>query len=224
MNWFNTKAGKNLLQFEKVVINKFVQQKFGYYAVQLSAGEVNFLEHSKIKSHFFTYGKAQSMELVEDSLPFDSSSVDLIIASHIFEKINDTQTLVDELFRVILPGGYVVISTFNPISFAGARSFFGFDNYFPWNTSFLSMRKLQGQLIDGGFSVTEAKVSFYQPLFLDDKPFFNKTWESFGDRWFPFLGNIYFIVVQKKVSGLIPIKPKWRKIKQSIVVANKKYD
>ena len=224
MNWFNTKAGKNLLQFEKVVINKFVQEKFGYYAVQLSTGEVNFLEHSSIKSHFFTYGKAQSIELLEESLPFDSSSVDLIIASHIFEKINDTQALVDELFRVILPGGYVIISTFNPISFAGVRSFFSFDNYFPWNASFFSMRKLQGKLIDVGFSITEAKVSFYQPLFLDDKPIFIKTLESFGDRWLPFLGNIYFIVVQKKESGLIPIKPKWRKIKQSTVIANKKYD
>lgn len=224
MNWFETKAGKNLLKLEKAIINKFVQEKFGYYALQLSTCDINFLDQSRIKNHFFNYGKDQCIEFLEDSLPFEANSIDLIISSHIFEKMKDTQALIDELFRVIIPGGYVIISTFNPLSFAGARGFFAFDDYFPWNSSFLSMPKLQGKLIEAGFSVSEAKISFYQPLFSDDRLLFNKNWENIGNRWFPFLGNTYFVVVQKKIPEFIPIKPKWRKIKQSTVIANKEYD
>jgi len=223
MNWFKTITGKSLLNFEKKIANKFTEGKFGYFAVQLSDGDINFLKNSRIKNHLFINGPKKNIVFNEEALPFNSSSIDLIISLHTYEKVTNNGNFIDELFRSIVPGGYLVIATFNPFSLAGIRNYCAFDNYFPWNTKFTGMKKLQNQLNEAGFTIKEGKIAYYQPIISNQKFFFNKVFENIGGRWFPFFGNIYFIVAEKRMPELIPIKPKWKPIKQRGVVA-KKYD
>ena len=37
------------------------------------------------------------------------------------------------------------------------------------------------------------------------------TMEKLGDRWWPMLGGFYFLVIQKRVHGMTPIRPLWKK-------------
>jgi len=47
--------------------------------------------------------------------------------------------------------------------------------------------------------------------------------EKLGDRWWPMLGGFYFLVIQKRVHGMTPIRPLWQKklIKTPIYSAQK---
>ncbi len=224
MNWFKTVAGKNLLEFEKDIIDRFLEEIFGFYALQLSDCDINFLENSRIKNYIYSNGPYKNISFNEDQLPFDSDSIDLVLCLHVFEKITNSKDFIDDLFRVTLPGGYVIISAFNPNSFAGMRNYFAFDNNFPWNTKFIRMQRMQKLLKNTGFTLIEGSVSHFQSIFFDKKFSFNKKFENIGNRWFPLLGNIYFVVAQKKITKLLPIKLQFEVSKKPGFVINKNYD
>jgi 2-polyprenyl-3-methyl-5-hydroxy-6-metoxy-1,4-benzoquinol methylase len=50
---------------------------------------------------------------IDVELPFESASVDVVTASHVIEHVADTDRLVSETYRVLKPGGYVVVATPN---------------------------------------------------------------------------------------------------------------
>ena len=79
------------------------------------------------------------------------------------------------------------------------------------------MSSIQYELKTVGFSICEAKISNYQFLFSDDNYTFNNNLENIGNRWLPLFGNLYFIVAQKKVISLTPIKPKWKSVKKTTI-------
>ena len=217
MNWFQTKSAKSLISQEKNIVNKFIDDKFGYYALQLGSPHTNFLEHSRINNHIFNQGPSKNISLDKSSLPLADDSIDLVICSHFIEQGYNT-IFLEELYRTIIPGGHLIIISFNPFSFAGIRNMFGFSMDFPWNSNFVSMSTIQNNLIEAGFSIQEAEILNYQILYSDENFIFNKKMEKIGNRWLPLFGNLYFLVVQKKVIALTPIKPKWKKSKKITVL------
>ena len=224
MNWFDSESGKRLVTFEQKVIEKYLDQKFGYYALQLGVHKNNLIKNTKIKNQVVVNGKEKNVDLDAEWLPFAFDSIDLVLCLHIFEKVGDPKKLMDELFRVTVSGGYVVLCGFNPISFAGLRKIVKFDNFFPWNGSFISISKVQSLLKESGFTLRESKLKHYQPMFFDNKSSINDNLEKIGNRWLPLFGNIYFLVAEKVTVSKIPKKQKWNRIKQRKVVATKSYD
>jgi len=217
MNWFKSKTAKNLLAEEKIIINKFIEDKFGYFALQLGGPFNDFLENSRITKHLFNDGILRNISFDVSSIPFAEESIDLIICPHFIEQ-GYNKKMFDEFFRTIIPGGHLVIISFNPFSLAGIRNFFSFSMQFPWNSKFVSMSLVQSQLKDAGFSISEAKISNYQLIFSDDNYSFSSSFERIGNRWLPLFGNLFCIVVQKKIKSLTPIKPKWKNIKKTTVL------
>lgn len=224
MNWFESESGKSLVDFEQKVVQSYLDQKFGYYALQLGEHQQNLIRNVKVKHHILSRGKEKNIDLDAEWLPFNFDSIDLILCFHLFEKASNPQKLMDELFRVTVSGGYVIICGFNLLSFAGLRKTVKFDNYFPWNGSFLSITKIQNLLKQSGFTLRESKLEHFQPLFFDNKSNINQKLEKIGNRWFPLFGNIYFLVAEKVTVSKIPKKQKWNKIKQRKVVVTKSYD
>jgi SAM-dependent methyltransferase len=221
MTWFNSTAGKSLLELEASIVQSFLEEKFGYYALQINFPEFNFLSTSRIKNHLFSDGNRKNIDFLVEALPFDSDSLDLVVCPHLLEQIKDKQQFFDELYRIVIPNGYCLLWSFNPFSFAGIRHSVGFDNNFPWNSNFMSSSFCQQLLKSRGFVIEEAKIFNYQPIFFDDKDFYSPFFESIGDRWFPLLGNVYCILARKDVPGMTPIKPKWKKEKSTRAVTNK---
>ncbi|MBT4571311.1 MAG: methyltransferase domain-containing protein [Nitrosomonadales bacterium] len=224
MNWFDTELGKSLVDFEQKVMQKYLQQKFGYYALQLGEHKKNLIKATKIKHHIIARGKEKNVDLDEEWLPFDFDSIDLILCLHLFERVGNPQKLMDELFRVTVSGGYIILCGFNPISFAGLRKLIKFDNFYPWNGSFLSISRIQNLLKQSGFTLRESKFEHYQPLFFDGKSNINNNLEKIGNRWLPLFGNIYFIVAEKVTVSKAPKKKEWNKIKKREVAVTKSYD
>jgi len=213
MEWFKSNTAKKLVAQEKEIINKFIEDKFGYFALQLGGDFTDFLENSRINKHLFSTGVLRNILFENSSLPFKEESIDLIICPHFIEQ-GYNETLFDDLFQIIIPGGYLIIISFNPFSFAGIRNFFSFSMEFPWNSKFISMTSVQNEIKSSGFSITDAKILNHQPIFSDNYVF-NSNFENIGNRWLPLLGNVFIIVGQKRVAGLTPIKPKWKNFKKS---------
>ena len=214
MNWFKSKTAKSLIAQEKIIIDKFTEDKFGYFALQLGGAFGDFLENSRITKHFFNDGVLRNICFDSSFMPFAEESIDLIICPHFIEQ-GYNKKMFDELFRTLVPGGHLIIISFNPFSFAGIRNFFSFSMQFPWNSKFVSMFEIQSQLKDAGFSISEAEISNYQLIFSDNNYSFSSALEKIGSRWLPLFGNIYSLVVQKKVVSLTPIKLKWKNQKKS---------
>ena len=217
MNWFKSKTAKKLIEQEKIIVNKFIEDKFGYFAIQIGGAFADFLDHSRIIKHLFNEGALKNISFDVSSIPLSEESIDLIICPHFIEQ-GYNKAIFDEFFRIIIPGGHLIIISFNPYSFAGIKNFFSFSMQFPWNSKFASMSFIQSQLKEAGFSISEADISNYQLIFSDDNYSFSSSLERIGNRWAPLFGNIYSIVVQKKVANLTPIKPMWKNAKTTTIL------
>ena len=56
-----------------------------------------------------------------EALPFKSNSLDGIVLHHALEQTRDPRVALREATRVLMPGGRLVICTFNPLSLLGVR-------------------------------------------------------------------------------------------------------
>tara|TARA_B100000035_G_C21037010_1_gene571597 strand:+ start:8456 stop:9118 length:663 start_codon:yes stop_codon:yes gene_type:complete len=220
MTWFDTKNGQRLLDLEEEVLSNFLEDKFGYFALQTNTIGRNLLKKTRMKQHIMLDGKEKDLVCLLDQLPFENDSIDLTLCHHIIEKNADNIGLFNELYRITIPEGRLVIFSFNPFSFAGLRNVSCFDRKFPWNSQFISMGDTQNKLKECGFSIEHGRLIDYQILFSDDYNF-SKNLEDIGSRWLPLFGNIYFIVAKKEVPGITPIRPKWNKVKAVKAVTNK---
>ena len=220
MTWFDTKNGQRLLNAEEAILSDFLEDKFGYFSLQTHTLGRNLLKQTRMNHHIMMEGPDRNIVCSSMHLPFEKDSIDLIISQHQLEKIGNIQALFSEFFRVIIPGGRVVILSFNPFSFAGLRNLTCFDNFSPWNQKFISLSAAQKILKEEGFTVEEGRMVDYQPLFSDNASA-HKVFEDVGARWLPLFGNVYFIVARKDVVGVTPLRPKWNKMKHDKVVPNK---
>ena len=220
MTWFDTKNGQRLLNAEEAILSEFLEDKFGYFSLQTHTLGRNLLKQTRMNHHIMMEGPDRNIVCSSMHLPFEKDSIDLIISQHQLEKIGNIQALFSEFFRVIIPGGRVVILSFNPFSFAGLRNLTCFDNFSPWNQKFISLSAAQKILKEEGFTVEEGRMVDYQPLFSDNASA-HKVFEDVGARWLPLFGNVYFIVARKDVVGVTPLRPKWNKMKQDKAVPNK---
>lgn len=220
MTWFDTKNGQRLLNAEEAILSDFLEDKFGYFSLQTHTLGRNLLKQTRMNHHIMMEGPDRNIVCSSMHLPFEKDSIDLIISQHQLEKIGNIQALFSEFFRVIIPGGRVVILSFNPFSFAGLRNLTCFDNFSPWNQKFISLSAAQKILKEEGFTVEEGRMVDYQPLFSDNASD-HKLFEDVGARWLPLFGNVYFIVARKDVIGVTPLRPKWNKMKHDKAVPNK---
>ena len=72
MNWFDSESGKSLVDFEQKVIEKYLDQKFGYYSLQLGEHKSNLIKNAKIKHQIIGCGKHKTRSI--ESKPKGSHS------------------------------------------------------------------------------------------------------------------------------------------------------
>jgi SAM-dependent methyltransferase len=210
--WFNSSLGQYLIDLEYKCINPVVVDTFGYYAIQMGNFDIDFLNHSRIQNKFSLNSNRADLMSSNEALPFDESSVDFLIAPHILEQMAEPYEFLKEIYRVLVPEGLLIVTGFNPTSLWGLKRLLSFDINYPWNTKFISLSKVKEWLSIVGLKMVEAKMGCYVP------PIQQSSWlrkiqvmEKIGDRWWPMLGGFYFLVIQKRVHGVMPIRQPWRK-------------
>ena len=210
--WFKSPLGQYLLRLEYGYINPVVMDTFGFYAIQMGNFDIDFLDHSRIPNKFSLNSNHADLMASNEALPFEEASVDLIIAPHILEQMAEPYELLKEIHRVLMPEGRLIISGFNPMSLWGIKRLLSFDIDYPWNTKFIPLSKIKEWLPIIGLEMVEGKMGCYVPP-IQQSSWLKKlhTMEKLGDRWWPMLGGFYFLVIQKRVHGMTPIRPLWKK-------------
>lgn len=196
---------------EQAFFNRSVSDIFGFNAVQMGLPQHNLLRDSRIPLHVRA-GKETGVQVWLESVesPFETGSIDLMLMPHVLEFNEHPHQILREVERVLLPGGSLLISGFNPYSLWGMRRLLGSKTEFPWRGNFISLSRLKDWLALLGFEVIEVQFACYAPPFnspglLKRSQFF----EPAGDRWWEVGGGIYFLKAIKRVPGMRLIKPKW---------------
>lgn len=168
-----------------------------------------------------------------ESLPFPSNSLDLVVLPHALELARDPHETLREVERVLVPEGRVVIMGFNPASLWGLWHRLG-----RWGIKnaaalpqgeFIAYWRLRDWLRLLGLEVETGGFGCYRPALQSERMLERLAWmDDAGDRWWPVLGAVYFIVAVKRVKGM-HLVGKIRRAKPvrhpaSVVATNKNKD
>ncbi len=147
-----------------------------------------------------------------DALPFPSQSLDLVVLAHTLEMTRDPHDILREVERVLMPEGRVAIMGFNPASLWGLRQRTGRLRqglgsgrplFLPRGGEFIGYWRLRDWLRLLGMEVEVGRFGCWRPPFQSQGWLQRMQWmESAGERWWPVLGAVYFIVAVKRLRGM----------------------
>ena len=149
-----------------------------------------------------------------DALPFPSASLDLVVLPHALELTRDPHQALREVERVLVPEGRVVIVGFNAASLWGLRQRLGRMRrglalgrpkplFMPRGGEYLGYWRLRDWLRLLSFEIERGRFGCYRPPLASQRWLDRFAWmEPAGDRWWPVLGAVYFLVAVKRVRGM----------------------
>lgn len=209
--WFETPLGNYALKHESAFYDAAVADLFGFNAVQVGWNDIDLLQQSRIPHRFSVAPDAGRLRCNADQLPFAAHSLDLIILPHVLEFAEDPHQTLREAERVLVPEGHLILSGFNPLSLWGLRHMMKRQDDYPWRGRFMSLMRMKDWLALLGLEVVAGRMACYAPPFRSEKWLAKMHWlDNAGDRWWPMMGGVYFLVARKKVLGMRLIRPQWR--------------
>ena len=197
-----TPFGQYVLRNEQAFYNRALPNIFGYYALQIGCAEVNFLQENKIRSRYII---ERDLKCYLNLLPLDSNSIDLIVCPHALELTPNYTSILEELYRVLMPRGKLVITGFNKHSLFTT---FGHKQDIYQELHFIKLNQLKQQLNQLKFSIDGGQFFCYNPPSgttdkMNERPWLDKV----GDRWFPTFANNYGVIASKELVTPTRIQP-----------------
>lgn len=213
--WLETDLGRSVLAAEARLVGSRLANCFGYHLLQLGIdSDMSFLGDCRVQRCFKAgpvlpaAGDAQRAGFVQcnfEELPFESDSLDVVVAHHVAEFSQDPHAMLRELYRVTVPEGRVVVVGFNPLSLLGARMVVGrWKNSSVWRNHWLSVSRMQDWLQLLGFAVEATDYGFHHlPMQRTAR------WAGADAAWARHVpgGGIYVITAIKRVAKFIPMRP-----------------
>ncbi len=214
-NWFSSPLGSQLLETERSILDQLLPGLFGYHLLQLSVVEQSLYEVSPVGLRFkmgISCGERSPFIGSLTELPFEDSSIDIVLLQHVLDISAVPQHVLREASRVSIAAGYLLIVGFNPFSIWGLwNAVKMWDKKAPWNADFIRPGRLMDWLNLLDFKIDRAIFGFYRPPSATfgrvHMPDFSRGL-SRNINW-PF-GAAYVIMARKQVGGMTPIRPTWR--------------
>ena len=153
------------------------------------------------------------------ALPFPANSLDLVVLPHTLELNVDPHAALREVERVLVPEGRVVISGLNPASLWGLRQrrahfyrrFGPGELFLPEAGDSIGYWRMRDWLRLLSFEVEAGRFGCYRPAVASEKWLQRFEWmDRAGERWWPILGAVYFLVAVKRVRGMRLVGPAWK--------------
>jgi len=209
--WYHHEPGAAILQIEEKELQKVLAEHFGYYLLQLGTPpNQNFLSASPIHQHIVlapdnAYATTSDGFIQSDfvELPIQNSSIDLAILFHTLEFVAEPQTVLQEIYNTLIPGGSAIIFCFNCHSLLGLTKLGKNKQTAPWQGKFISPWRMRSWLNKTGFTVGDYQSFFFRPP-LQNKYLLQKLkfLETIGQFFWPYFGSSYMFVAKKMLVGM----------------------
>ena len=216
--WFDNPTGQYLLQRERELVARLLEQVFGYHLLQLGITRNHGLAlESKLNHKIYAAATpATDIGLVtqSDSLPFANDSIDVAVLHHNMDFAEDPHQLLREVQRVVAAQGHIIILGFNPWSLFGAGT--ALRGLYPgslWRQSALKgVRRLRDWLhLLGSETRSVGYIFATPPLGQGHVHRWLAGCDSFSTRHNWPLGGVYVLHAQKQVVPLTPMRLRWDK-------------
>ncbi len=218
-HWYQQTLGRLFREAETATLDRVLAPLFGRHVVTLGMPTGRdllaispMLHRHRLNTALSPAGTPVDLLAQPTYLPFDKDCIDAVILPHVLEFATEPQAILQEVDRVLIPEGRVIILGFNPLSSWGLWRFMrrGTGNG-PWSGYFISLGHLRNSLADLGFEPVAVHYYFYRPP-LESTPWLHRFsfCEGLGAQCWPFAGASYVLVAKKHISTLTLIKPRWR--------------
>lgn len=222
--YWDSVSGRAVSAWEAQLLNDWLADAFGYYAIQLGQnGRIAALAGNRCSERYAIergYAHTQPSQPDEHGvrrldvadfsvLPFSSDSLDWVILPHTLDEHPDPHGVLREAYRVLRAEGRMIILGFNPLSLWGMQAkfhrWFGCDEqrfgvyrHIPHSPLHISRLKDWIELLN--CDVMQGKYGCYTPYVTQEKWLQRTQWlEKAGDRWWGFGGAVYALLVVKRV-------------------------
>ena len=209
--WYQGQPGASLRTLECHQVESLLAKISGDALLQIG----RLSDAPYFSSNTIEYQLDLGTDVIADpyELPFFPDTLDVVVLAHGLEFADHPVQLLEEIYRILAPNGYLIILGFNPWSLWGWAKLFKNKKKFPWCGKFWSRAHIKQWCRNLDYSIVSSKtLCFRTPM---AKASHRKlTWflEALGQFCFPAFGGVYSVMVQKKVYE--PLKRKtivWKK-------------
>jgi SAM-dependent methyltransferase len=221
-SWQDLPNGEVIKRGIEGQLSEVSRQFFGYHLVKLGTLSASLaLPQLTIKhrvsqfrpEHIGMEQEAVSQVIAKSSsLPYQENSVDTFILSHELDYSQDPHQVLREVDRCIIADGHLVITGFNPFSYAGLAKLL------PIKTSnllhdarFFPCLRVKDWLHLLGYEVIFERKLVFSELIFERKLDLESSLQKWMQKYIGFLGVVYVLVAKKREYPLSLIKPKWKK-------------
>lgn len=218
-HWWQSHAGRLLLDNERHSLNACVERLHGNYLMQLGVAEAITPFKTCSLQHQFglapVVAEGSAVCALLESLPLSAEVVDVAVLQHSLDFSTNPHQLLREVARVLTPHGHVLIVGFNPLSCYGVYQIF-MRYIIPrpnWCHHSLRLSRVQDWLRLLDFQTLQVQRGFVRPPLQHQGIMRQLKWLDSLAAWLSLpLGGYYVIVAQKHIAPLTPVKPIWSPI------------
>ena len=179
-SWYESEAGRKIDEIEKRTFLKYLKKTDVRHIVEIGAGTGHWtsffadqgfcITATDVSDKMIEVALAKKisntvfMQADATNLPFPDNSVDAIVAVTSIEFVSDRDKAIEEIKRVLKPGGYFIIGTLNlKGSFSAIRK----DSPVFSGANFYTYKSLVQDLMKIGFPVVEGCLLMPNPTETD---------------------------------------------------------
>lgn len=209
-SFYKTPNGSAIYAAERSMLKRFLPQFFGYFLLQIEGpSDLQWLSSSPIRNHLYYTEAQQSLQSPVSccgsmrALPFDSESIDVLVLPHTLEVISETESLLAEVERCLIPNGVIILLHFVP-----NRMRFLPNQFKPMlpNLYWRSYTQVNEVLSKHNLSIETTRSFFHQFIQPHAKSSRRlQVFEWLGQLLWPWMGNIQMIIARKKRYTMTPL-------------------
>ena len=217
--WMNSALGQTLLNQERACVATAMARVFGARHVEVGVGpHVSVTpQYPGWQQPLVMSGEAGQLDAAGDGtviarpeeLPFHDDMMDSVVLHHTLDLTDDPHRCLRESVRIVRSGGQIIVVGFNPFGLWGLRRLLGGRGHAPWNSRFLSARRIQDWLGVLECCSAPPRYGFFRPPVSNSRLLARTAFlEPVYERGIQVpLGGFYCLVAEKRENGAIPLKP-----------------
>ncbi|MBD1391182.1 methyltransferase domain-containing protein [Neiella sp. HB171785] len=213
LSWQELAQGPWLKQQLEPAIVPMLERMFGYYMVTLGPlGDTLDTSASSISRQLrLSSLLSGSIRGKETELPLSENSIDACVVPFCLDFCNDPHQMVREVHRVVISDGHILLAGFNPLSLVATGKLWpSWRKRSPWNGRFFTRNRISDWFQLLGCEIIASQTLAFSSL-LGSKPANHKI-QQVGQRYAPWAGSVYVMLMKKREVPLTPVKPSWKAV------------